>query len=170
MDKSEKQFSEHDIQTHETQHHFSSEKSFDYDQITDEIFIGTNMCCIVGYSRELLAKNILADISLEKDRIDSPADIDYFLWLPTENKTAPALKKLELGVLAIDFFVKNKIKFYAHCKNGHGRAPTLVAAYLLTKGMTIDGAIELLKKKRPAIHLNEAQMKALEDFSNQIAK
>lgn len=160
---SNKNFSQHDLGIH-SKHHFNASKSFDYDQITDEIFVGTNMCCIVGYARELLEKNVLADISLEKERIDNPIGIDYFIWLPTANETAPTIKQMELGVKAIDFFVKNKIKLYAHCQNGHGRAPALVAAYLLTQGMKVSEAIELLKKKRPAIHLTEAQIQALENF------
>lgn len=169
MNDIEKTFSQHDLDIHGT-HHFSALKTFDYDQITEEIFVGTNMCCIVGYARELLEKNVLADISLEKERIDNPIGIDYFLWLPTANETAPTPKQTELGVKVIDFFVKNKIKLYAHCQNGHGRAPTLVAAYLLTQGMKVSEAIELLKKKRPAVHPNEVQMKALEDFQNKLVK
>lgn len=162
-----KNFSEHDIQIHETQHHFSALKSFDYDQITDEIFIGTNMCCIVGYARELIEKGVLADISLEKDRIDNPIGVDFFLWLPVEDRKAPAQRQLELGVQAIDFFVENKIKLYAHCKNGHGRAPTLVAAYLVYKGKNPTEAEAFIKSKRPSIHLEDAQRAALKNFANQ---
>lgn len=141
--------------------HLTGQKGFDYDQITDEIFIGTNMCCQFGFSRELLAKGVRANVSLEKDRIDSPDGVDYFLWLPTEDHTPPSPRHLELGVKALDFFVKNKIKVYLHCKNGHGRAPTLVAAYLVGSGMGADEAVNLLKQKRPSIHLNEAQLAVL---------
>ncbi|MBI2670176.1 MAG: dual specificity protein phosphatase family protein [Candidatus Yanofskybacteria bacterium] len=160
----EKQLSEHDIQTHERDHHFSADKSFDYDQITDEIFIGTNMCCIVGYARELIQKNVLGDISLEKNRIDNPIGIDYFLWLPVEDHQAPTPNQLELGVEVMDFFVKNKMKFYIHCKNGHGRAPTLVAAYFMKQGKSANEALNLIKSKRPSIHLEDIQKKALEKF------
>lgn len=168
MTDTEKKFSGHDIQIHESQHHFSAEKSFDYDQITDEIFVGTNMCCIVGYARELVEKGVLADISLEKDRVDNPIGIDFFLWLPVEDHKAPTQRQLELGVLTIEFFVKNKIKLYVHCKNGHGRAPTMVAAYLIKQGKTPDQALEIIKSKRPAIHLEDIQIKALRDWADKI--
>lgn len=144
--------------------HLTGQKGFDYDQITDEVFIGTNMCCQFGFSKELLAKGIRADISLEKDRIDAPGGVDYYLWLPTEDHQPPSPCHLDLGVKVLDFFVKNKIKVYLHCKNGHGRAPTLVAAYLKTTGMRVEEAIDFIKSKRPNIHLKEGQVEAIRRF------
>jgi protein-tyrosine phosphatase len=58
-------------------------------------------------------------------------------------------------------------KVYVHCKNGHGRAPTLVAAYLVRKGQSPRDAEAFIKSRRPTIHLEDAQRKALEDFSKQ---
>lgn len=149
--------------------HIIDKKGFDYDQITESIFVGSNMCCQYGFSEELLSKNVTADISLEKDRVDNPYGVDYFLWLPTEDQYAPTINQLKLGVKTMDFFVKSNIKFYVHCKNGHGRAPTLVAAYFITSGLSIEEAIDLLKQKRPSTHINEAQIKALRDFQNTIS-
>lgn len=160
----EKEFSKKDIQFHQENHHFSEEKSFDYDQITDKIFLGTNMCCIIGYADELVKKGIVADISLEKERVDNPTGVDYFLWLPTEDGHPPTAKQLELGVEVIDFFVEYNIKLYAHCKNGHGRAPTLVAAWLISKGMSVEEAVKKIKARRSSIHLSESQIAALEKF------
>ena len=54
---------------------------------------------------------------------------------------------------------------YVHCKNGHGRAPTLVAAYLTRKGKPPAEAEAFIKSKRPSIHLEEAQRAALRYFS-----
>ena len=144
-------------------------KGFDYDQINDEVFIGTNMCCQAGFDRELLSKDVRADISLEKDKIDAPIGVDYFLWLPTENNQAPTQDKLTLGVKTLEFLIDRKIKVYIHCKNGHGRAPTLFAAYLIKRGMSVEDAVKYLKSKRPAIHLNEVQAAALEKFKNALA-
>lgn len=143
-------------------------KGFDYDQINDEIFIGTNMCCQTGFERELLAKDVRADISLEKDKIDAPIGVDYFLWLPTEDHQAPTQDKLILGVKALEFLIDRKIKTYIHCKNGHGRAPTLFTAYLIKKGMSLEDAVKYLESRRPATHLNEAQIAALKKFKSTI--
>ncbi len=143
-------------------------KGFDYDQINDEVFIGTNMCCQVGFNRELLTKNVRADISLEEIRVDAPMGVDYFLWLPTKNHEAPTPDKLTLGVQTLEFLISRKIKVYIHCKNGHGRAPTLYVAYLVKTGMEVDEAIKYLKDKRPVIHFNENQTKALRVFKNSL--
>ncbi len=141
-------------------------KGFDYDQINDEVFIGTNMCCQLGFNRELLTKNVRADISLEEFRVDAPIGVDYYLWLPTKDREAPSLNKLTMGVQTLEFLIKRKIKVYIHCKNGHGRAPTLFIAYLVKKGMEVDEAIKYLKSKRPVIHFSENQINALKTFKN----
>ena len=59
-------------------------------------------------------------------------------------------------------------KVYVHCQNGHGRAPTLVAAYFIKQGKQVEDAVNLIKDKRPAIHLEEVQKQALEEFSKRI--
>lgn len=150
--------------------HLTGKKGFDYNQITDEVFIGTNMCCQFGFSKELLSKGVRADISLEKDRTDTPRGVDYFLWLPTEDGEAPSPKNIEIGVQFLNFLIGNKIKTFIHCKNGHGRAPTLFAAYLISRGMNAQDAIKLIASKRPAIHLTEAQMQALNEFKASATK
>ncbi|HSX24584.1 MAG TPA: dual specificity protein phosphatase family protein [Candidatus Andersenbacteria bacterium] len=148
--------------------HALGRKGFDYDQINDDVFIGTNMCCQLGFEKELLAKNVRADISLEELRVDAPLGVDYFLWLPTKNYEAPTIDKLNLGVQTLEFLIKRKVKVYIHCKNGHGRAPTLYIAYLIKMGMEVTEAIEHLKSKRPAIHLTREQIQGLEAFKNSL--
>ncbi len=148
--------------------HTLGHKGFDYDQINNEVFIGTNMCCQIGFHREMLTKNVRADISLEEDRVDAPMGVDYFLWLPTKDHEAPTADKLTLGIQTLDFLISRKIKVYIHCKNGHGRAPTLFVAYLVKTGMDIDEAIKYLKDKRPVIHINENQINALKSFKNSL--
>jgi len=105
---------------------------------------------------------------LEKERIDAPKGADYFLWLPTEDQQAPAQDKLALGVQALEFLIKRKIKVYIHCKNGHGRAPTLFAAYLIKQGMDVKEAISYIQNKRSSIHLADAQIEALKIFKNSL--
>jgi len=144
--------------------HLAGHKGFDYSQITDEIFIGTNMCCQYGFSKELLSKGVRADISLEENHTDAPYGVDYFLWLPTEDNTPPSEKALNIGVKFLDFLISNKIKTFIHCKNGHGRATTLFAAYLVAQGKSVPEAIDFIKSKRPSIHLQDSQIKALEEF------
>lgn len=166
--KNNEEFNREDLKFHEGNHTFSDEKSFDYNQVSDEIFLGTNMCCQIGYSQELLDKDVVGDISLEKDRIDNPFGVDYFLWLPVEDHHPPTQKQINLGVQAINFFVENNIKLYVHCENGHGRAPTLVMAYFIFKGMDAEGAIDFVKSKRPSVHLWDDQRDALNEYKKSL--
>lgn len=149
---------------HREGHKFDKDKSFDYDQITDEIFLGSNMCCQMGYKDELLFKDIKADISLEKERIDNPQGVDFFLWIPIEDKHAPTDNQLELGVANLDYFARSKVKVYIHCKHGHGRAPTIVAGYFISQGHTVQQAIDIISAKRPEIHLENVQIEALQRY------
>jgi protein-tyrosine phosphatase len=150
--------------------HLRGHTGFDYTQITDEIFIGTNMCCQYGFSVELLSKNVRADISLEENHTDAPSGVDYFLWLPTEQEIAPTPQDFEIGVKFIDFVVRNKIKTFIHCKNGHSRGPTLFAAYLIAQGKSVENALGFIASKRTVIHLNELQTQALVEFKESLPK
>ena len=57
-----------------------------------------------------------------------------------------------------------------HCKRGHGRSPTLVAAYFIMEGLKTNEAIKKIRNKRPTIHLTLSQIKALKMFENKMRK
>jgi len=145
-------------------------KILEYNYIADSIYIGTNMCCQTHFDESLRSKNIEADISLEAERIDAPFGINFYLWLPVKNDCAPTQDQLSFGASAIETFVRMKKKIYVHCQNGHSRAPTLVAAYFITQGYTVDQAIALIKSKRPSIHIRDIQKITLEDFKKSLPK
>jgi protein-tyrosine phosphatase len=136
-----------------------------YSQINDDIWLGTNSCCITHFEEDLLKKGITADISLEAERIDAAEGVETYLWLPTIDKTAPTQKALWLGTDFMQNVIQAGDKVYVHCMNGHGRGPTLVAAYLIKfEGMTTEDAMNAVKTKRPEIHLEEVQIAALKEF------
>jgi protein-tyrosine phosphatase len=117
-----------------------------------------------------LKKGIKADISLEEKRLDQPFGVNYYLWLPTKDGRAPSFKQLLIGANFIKQLISNKIKVYVHCEHGHGRSSTLVAAYFILEGKSVDEAIGLIKKNRHGIHLSEYQIKALKIFESKIRK
>ncbi len=142
-----------------------------YNQIDNYIYVGTNMCCTIALDPELIKKGISADISLEEKKVDAPLGVDYYIWLPTKDHYAPSLEKMLFGVLSLDYFVQNKIKTFVHCKEGHTRAPTLVAAYLIySRKLTTEQAIKLIKKKRPVTHISPQQLSALHEFEKYLQK
>lgn len=140
----------------------------EYSQITPYIFIGTNACCQTHFDEDLLKRKIEADISLEYERIDTPWGVKYFLWVPTENHTAPTENQLALGAKFLKQLVDNRIKTYVHCEHGHGRAPTLVAAYFILTGKSLEESVSIIKKRRPSIHLEKVQIKALKNFEKMV--
>lgn len=135
---------------------------FQFNQITDLIYLGTNLCCTtISHVKVLLDLGIKADIDLEAERQEETPNIDTYLWLPVKDHQAPTQEQLDTGVAVVNSLVKNQKKIYIHCKNGHGRSPTLLAAYFVSQGMEINKAIEFIKSKRPEIHLREVQIEAL---------
>ncbi len=136
----------------------------DYNYITDGIYVGSNQCCVMGLAEVLKKEGITVDISLEEIRIDQPFGVEAYLWLPTPDHTPPTQDQLVLGATTLATLVKQGKKVYVHCKNGHGRATTLVTAYLLMAGKTLAEAIDLIKKHRLTIHLQDSQIEALKNL------
>jgi protein-tyrosine phosphatase len=143
-------------------------KALEYNYIVDGIYIGTNQCCQNHFDEKLKKEGITADISLEEDRLDAPFGIEFYVWIPVENHMPPTPDQLEFSVSVLEKLVSMGKKVYVHCKNGHGRAPTVVAAYLIKKGKTVNEAIDFIKDKRPAVHLERVQKIALEEFYKNI--
>ena len=137
---------------------------FEYSKLTEYIYLGTNQCCQVHFKGSLLKKGVKADISLEKERLDAPFGVDYFLWLPVTDHKAPSQKQLLIGAKAIKDLVWSKTKVYVHCQRGHGRSPTLVAAYFILEGMKANEAIRKIRGKRKSVHLTKPQIAALKRF------
>lgn len=143
--------------------HFYNKLDFNY--IADGIYIGNNWCCQTHFDETLIQDGVSTVISLEEDRIDAPFGVAFYLWIPVKNNMAPAPDQLVFGVAALQKIVSLGKKVYVHCQNGHGRAPTLVVAYFMKKGQTLEEAEAFVQTKRPVIHLNEIQRQALRDFS-----
>lgn len=140
----------------------------DYHHIADGIFIGTNVCCQAHFDERLLQEGITADVSLEEEQLDAPFGVEFFLWLPVKDLTPPTPDQLALGVSALTKLVALKKKVYVHCRLGHGRAPTLAAAYFISKGKTIEEAEAFIRAQRPVTHLEPAQQEALRAYQKSL--
>lgn len=140
-----------------------------YNQITKNIWIGNNMCCTI-HGAELFKLGFDADLDLEENRAEEPPHTKIYLWLPTKDHAPPTIAQLHLGVVSLSECVRRNLKVYVHCKNGHGRAPTLVATYLISTGKTPKKALKFIKSKRPGIHLQDSQIAALQEFKKLFIK
>ena len=143
---------------------FHAHKHHEFDRITPYIYIGTNFCCRPHFL-QIKKLGIQADFDLEAERIERLThDLKYYLWLPVKDHYAPTKTQFEIGTSFLDSLVRAKKKVYVHCKNGHGRSPTMVVAYFISQGMTAKEAIAFIKKRRPEMHLWKAQIRALKMF------
>ena len=143
--------------------------STEYSQITDRIYIGSDLCkgpsCPV-HTEEFKRLGICGEINLEIEHPEMPPrSIDAYLWLPVADHKAPTMDQMMIGTAPMKQMVELGNTIYVHCKNGHGRSPTMVAALLIRdEGYHADRAIEFIKTKRPEAHLEETQLEALEAF------
>lgn len=143
----------------------------EYSQITDLIYIGSDLCdglvCPI-HGKEFEELGICGEVNLEEEHPETPPKhLDAYLWLPVKDGEAPRPDQLMIGTAAINEMVGQNNVVYVHCKNGHGRSPTLVAAYLIRyKGKSIEEAIQLIASKRPEVHIEDTQRQALEQFAS----
>lgn len=142
----------------------------DYSQITDQVFVGSDFCqggvCLI-HTEEFNKMGVSVEINMSEEDNELPPKkgISSYTWLPVPDGSAPTQEQLAMGVCLIDTVVNAGLKIYVHCRNGHARSPSLIAAYLVKhNGVTLEGALKLIKEKRPESHIEETQMKALKLF------
>ncbi len=144
---------------------------FDYSKVSENVFIGSDLCqagvCLLhGEEFKSLEVSIELNLSAEANEVP-PKEVESYIWLPVDDGQAPTESQLNLGSAIIKEAVDNGKKVYVHCKNGHGRSPTMVAAYLIRfEKLSLEAALNLIKEKRPESHIEEIQIKALGEFSN----
>lgn len=144
---------------------------FDFSKITENVYIGSDLCkggvCLI-HAEEFKKLGIGFELNLSYEENElPPKDMEIgYLWLPVVDGYAPSKTQLAIGTSAIHEAVKSGKKVYVHCKNGHGRSPTMVAAYLIRyQGYILEDAIELIKEKRQEVHIEDTQIEALKRFS-----
>jgi len=147
----------------------------DYSNITSQIIVGSDLCkgnvCPV-HSDEFNKLDVCAEINLSIERKETPPEsIDSYTWMPVVDGYPPNKEQLMLGTTIINEVVEKGKRIYVHCKNGHGRSPTLIAAYLIRfKGKKVAEAVEQIKKVRPEIHIEDTQLEALKEFEKAVQK
>lgn len=149
------------------------EAHMEISKITDNIFVGTSMCCTRHadyHSKRMKELEIYAGIDLRKEFDESPHFLEVYLKLPVEDTYPPSPFQTKIGVDLIDNVVKDGKKVYIHCQVGHGRSPTLAAAYFIVKeGLSAENAIAKVKAGRPEAHPTDRQnefLKHLESAKN----
>lgn len=134
-------------------------------QITPEIFVGP---LVEGVGKDQLKElGIRYSINMQAEFDDSTHGLalDNYLYLPTIDWEAPSLDHLYQGVEFIQNAVDDGGKVYIHCMGGLGRSPAMAAAYFISKGMTLEEALDLLVQGRPMVGLSDVQIEQLKTFA-----
>jgi|GEM_PF-538525 len=97
-------------------------------------------------------------------------DAEHYCHLPTPDGYPPTLENVQKGVAFIRDQVAKGNRVYVHCWEGVGRAPTVVAAYLVSTGLTPAEAWGKLKALRPFIRPSAAQLYIVDAFAYQWAQ
>ncbi len=139
-----------------------------YTRITPQIFVGPQYRA--RGKAKLVRNGIRAGLNLRVEFDDAAYNLamPHYCHLPTVDDTPPSLEHLQQGIEFIDQAVKSGEKVYIHCAGGIGRAPTMAAAYFISQGDDLAGALSHIRAVRPFIRIMPSQMKQLEKLEFQL--
>ena len=84
---------------------------------------------------------------------------------PLEDMEAPTPEQLDRAVSAINKALQAGLPVAVHCGAGLGRTGVVLAAYLVSKGMTAQAAITRIRRLRPHSIETEDQALSVESFA-----
>ncbi|MGA3109611.1 MAG: dual specificity protein phosphatase family protein [Candidatus Bathyarchaeia archaeon] len=87
-----------------------------------------------------------------------------FAYLHSHISGAPSLVQLDEIIQFIEEQSAQSNPVVVHCAEGMGRTGTILAAYLVRKGMSADNAISKVREKRPGSIQNLEQENAIRMF------
>lgn len=132
-----------------------------FSRITPYLFVGGQFRRKGKRSLQKIGVTCSINLRYEFDDNQSGLIFNEHCYLPTLDNESPTMAQLLRGIAFIDQAVMNNKKVYIHCKSGIGRAPTMGAAYFISKGYSLYDAIKKIKSTRPFICLSESQIKGL---------
>lgn len=144
--------------------------SLRYSRVTPQLYIGPQ------YGRRgksaLEDAGITASVSMRAEFDDTAHGLALkdHSYLPTEDNTAPSMEHLDEGVAFIQRVIDDEGQVYVHCGSGVGRAPSLVAAYLINQGVTLDEAIKRIQRVRPFVRILPDQIERLREYEARISQ
>jgi hypothetical protein len=122
-----------------------------------------------GWS-ELASRGVTAVVNMRIELDDNDVGIapPRYLYLPTVDDHAPSLEQLRRGVAFIAEQVAEGGAVYVHCGAGVGRAATMVAAYLVSTGLTPDQAWVRIREVRPFVRPKPVQVEQVARFAAEL--
>jgi len=142
-------------------HAFRSRLSKNNISRLDKVFFGPALS--YGKLKKLGIKSII-DLreDHERSRVRVPSGINYYNF-PIKDDSAPSVESFSSLISLINRCLQ-KGNVYVHCRLGRGRAPMVVTAYLISKGLSLETSYQTVYDVRPYSYLNLIQKKGLYDF------
>ena len=113
-------------------------------------------------------ENIGSILTLTKHALNSEwLEGLIYLHIPVQDFCPPTIEQLNLCVDFLKDCLEANKKPVVHCMMGYGRTGTILAAYLISQGMTANDAIAAVRQKRPGAIETYEQEDILFVFENQ---
>ncbi len=140
-----------------------------YSRITPNLFLGGQYK--LRAINELKDRGITAIVNMRTRTIHNKVS-KYpwvtFLHLPTRDGYAPSIEHLKQGATFMQKQIDKGGKVYVHCRHGEGRGPTMAIAFLISTGMTLQDAYDVVRDTRTFAYPNKRQMERLKEFEKDL--
>jgi hypothetical protein len=139
-----------------------------YSLINENLLIGCQHSKLGKYLLKLNGVNCSVNLRDEYDDCLYSLNFSNNLYFPIVEYTTPSINDLKIICQYLNESIKNNNKIFIHCSEGVSRAATIVVAFLVFKGESLENAIYKLKQIRPFINILDCQIKTLQLFSEHI--
>lgn len=143
--------------------------SLRYSQITPNLYLGPQYGRLG--MRTLQEAGVSASLNLRAEYDDKAYGLSFpeYSHLPIVDNTPPTIEQLDQAVAFIERVIGDNKAVYIHCGSGVGRAPTVVAAYLMAaEGLSPEAAIQKVTTTRPFIRVLPPQLERLYEYDKHL--
>ena len=144
-----------------------------YSRVTDYIYVGPQHR--VNGKQALERAGITHIINMRSEFDDELHDLtlggarsDNYCYLPTIDDDPISAEHIARGIAFISRAIESGGKVYIHCSAGVGRAPSMAAAFLISRGYGAEEALGLIRQARPFIKPTAVQISALKLFEREV--
>jgi atypical dual specificity phosphatase len=109
---------------------------------------------------------VLLSLTEDRPRRDWAEDANLLVFHePLEDMEPPTQDQLDRCVSAITRALERNMPVAVHCGAGLGRTGTVLAAYLVSRGMSASNAVARIRRLRPHSIETEEQVEAVEHYA-----